>query len=89
MGQHCLLVLLITAIFRKYSRCSKTSNTFHFLFTNKMLAIRTGIDKMHAGIANGEDPECQIHSPILRCLSRPFCSQLVLETLENVRSLFY
>ena len=62
MGQHCLLVVLVTAIFRKYSRCSKTSNTFHFLFTNKILAIRTGIYKTHARIANGEDKKVQTNS---------------------------
>ena len=28
-----------------YSKCSKISNTFHFLSTNKMLVIRTGFQK--------------------------------------------
>ena len=31
-------------------------NTFHFLFTYKMLVIRTGIHKMLVRIANREDP---------------------------------
>ena len=30
--------------------------TFHFLFTNKMLVIRTGVHKMLVRIANREDP---------------------------------
>ena len=34
----------------------KFQNTFHFLFTNKMFVIRTGIHKMHVRIANREDP---------------------------------
>ena len=40
-----------------YPKCSKVSNTFHFLYTNKMLVIRTGIHKMPVRIANREDPD--------------------------------
>ena len=42
---------------RKYGKCSKISITFHFLFTNKTLVIRTGIHKMLVIIANREDPD--------------------------------
>ena len=31
-----------------YVKCSKISNTFLYLFSNKMLVIRAGIHKMHA-----------------------------------------
>ena len=40
----------------RYSKCSKISNTFLFLFSNKMV-IRAGIHKMVARIANREDPD--------------------------------
>ena len=39
-----------------YGKCSKISNTFPFLFSNKLLVIRTGIHKMLVRIANREDP---------------------------------
>ena len=35
----------------------KISNTFHFLFSNKMLVIRASIHKMLVGITNVEDPD--------------------------------
>ena len=40
-----------------YSKCSKISNTFLFLFSNKMLVIRTGIHKMLVRIADREEPD--------------------------------
>ena len=40
-----------------YAKCSKISNTFHFLFSNKMLVIRVGIHKMFVRIENREDPD--------------------------------
>ena len=40
-----------------YNKCSKISNTFLFLFSNKMLVIRAGIHKMLFRIANREDPD--------------------------------
>ena len=40
-----------------YSKCSKISNTFLFLSSNKMLVPRTGIHKMVVRIANREDPD--------------------------------
>ena len=41
----------------KYGKCLKISNTFLFLFSNKMLVIRAGIHNMLARIANSEDPD--------------------------------
>ena len=40
-----------------FGQCSKISNTFLFLFSNKMLVIRAVISKMLAKIANREDPD--------------------------------
>ena len=40
-----------------YCKCSKVSNTFLFLFSNKMLIFRAGIHKMLVRIANREDPD--------------------------------
>ena len=39
-----------------YRKFSKITNTFLFLFSNKMLVFRAGIHKMLVGIANREDP---------------------------------
>ena len=41
----------------KYNKCSKVSNTFLFLFSNRMLVIGTGIHKLFVRIANREDPD--------------------------------
>ena len=38
-----------------YGKCSKTSNTFLSLFSNKMMVFRTGIHKLLAVIANMEE----------------------------------
>ena len=54
-----------------WSKCSKISNTFLLLFSNKMLVIRAGIDKMLVRIANREDPDLG-----LSCLSMLFGSNL-------------
>ena len=40
-----------------YSKCSKISNTFHFLFTKRMLVIKAEIHKMLVRIVNREDPD--------------------------------
>ena len=40
-----------------YGKCSKISNTFLFLFSNKMLIFRAGIHKMLVRIANREYPD--------------------------------
>ena len=48
----------ITWIFlAKYGKCLKISNTFLFLFSNKMLVNRAGIHNMLARIANSEYPD--------------------------------
>ena len=38
-----------------YSKCSKNSNTFLFLFSTKMLVITAGIHKTLVNIANRGD----------------------------------
>ena len=40
-----------------YGKCSKISNTFLILFSNKMLMFRAGIHKILVRIANREDPD--------------------------------
>ena len=40
-----------------YSKCSKISNTFLFLFSSKMLVFGTGIHKFLVRVANREDPD--------------------------------
>ena len=42
---------------RNYGKCSKISNTFLFLFSNKMLVFRAGIHKFLVRVANREDPD--------------------------------
>ena len=51
---------------------SNISNTFLFLFSNKMLVIRAGIHKMLVRIANREDPDKKQYDLGLHCLTRPF-----------------
>ena len=71
----------------EYSKCSKFSETFLSLFSNKMLAIRAVIHKMLARIANRDDPDQtaskkQFHLG-LPCLSRPFGqATMVFKILE-------
>ena len=59
-----------------YGKCSKISNTFLFLFSNKILLIRAGIHKMLVRIANREDPDQTAYSKVsglsLHYLCRPF-----------------
>ena len=40
-----------------YGKCSKISNTFLILFSNKILIFRAGIHKILVRIANREDPD--------------------------------
>ena len=49
--------LMIICYFFSYGRCSKTSNTFLFLFSNKTLVIKAGTHKMLVRSANREDPD--------------------------------
>ena len=37
--------------------CSRISNTFLFLYTNKMLVIRAGSHEILVRLANREDPD--------------------------------
>ena len=56
-----------------YHKCSKISNTFLFLFSNKMLVFRAGIHKILVRIAKREDPGQTASEDMgLRRLSRPF-----------------
>ena len=56
-----------------YGKCSKFSNTLLFPFSNKLVAIRAGINKMLVRIANREDPNQTALSGLgLPYLSRPF-----------------
>ena len=43
--------------FNVYGKCSKILNTFIFLFKDKMMVIRAGINKLLDRIANREDPD--------------------------------
>ena len=54
--------------FAMYTKCSKIWNTFLFLFLKEMLIIITGIHKMHARIANKEDPNQTASSEHLSCM---------------------
>ena len=45
-----------------YSKCSKISNTFLILFSNKILVIMAVIHKMLVSIANREDPDQTVSS---------------------------
>ena len=65
-----------------YGKCSKISNTFLFLFSNKMLVIMAGIHKMLARLVHREDADqiLQKQSDLgLRCLSGPFSQASLLE----------
>ena len=55
-----------------YGECSKISNTFLLLFSNKMLAIGAEIHKMFVRTANREDPDQTASKLGLHCLSRTF-----------------
>ena len=50
-------LLTNTKFLNNYGKCSKISNTFHFLFSEKMLVIRAGILKILLRITNREDPD--------------------------------
>ena len=55
-----------------YGKCSKILNTFLFLFSVKIMVIRADIHKMHARIANREDPDLKQSDLGLHCMSSPF-----------------
>ena len=53
-NMQCSLIRPISVI---YGKCSKISNTFLFLFSNKMLVFRAGIHKFLVRVANRDDPD--------------------------------
>ena len=59
-----------------YGKCSKISNTFLFLISNKMLVFRAGIHKFLVRIANREDLDqtasTEAVRPGLPCLPKSF-----------------
>ena len=68
-----------------YLKCSKISYTFHFMYSNKMLVFRAGIQIMLVRIADREDPDQTASSEAgwvcIVCLGR-FGWQLVFEIVE-------
>ena len=77
-----------------YGKCSKVWNFFHFIFTNKMLLNRTGVNKMLVRIANREDPDQTASSEAVWSGSalfvRAFCHrQLVFAILEHLPYMIY
>ena len=51
------LLYFSASLYLYYGKCSKISNTFLFLFSNKMLVFRPGIHKILVRVANREDPD--------------------------------
>ena len=67
-----------------YGKCSKISNTFLFLLSNKMFVITAGIHTMLERIAYREDHNQTASSNLgLHCLSRNFGGQIVFKILEH------
>ena len=56
-----------------YSKCSKISNTFLILFSNKMFVIMAGIHKMLVKQANRGDPDQTASSEAVCSGSKLFC----------------
>ena len=52
---HCLLKYPFRGF--QYGECSKISNTYLFLFSNRMLVFRAGIHKFLVRVANRENPD--------------------------------
>ena len=59
-------------MFKILVHCSKISNTFLFLFSNKMLVVRAGIFKMLVRTAIREDPDQTASSEAVRSRSALF-----------------
>ena len=72
--------------FTYYSKCSNFSNTFLFLFSNKMLVIRAGIHKIIFRIAKLGMLLQKQSDLVLHCLSRPICYTMfqILEHLPYI-----
>ena len=58
--------------FVRCGKCSKISNTFLFLFSNKLLEIWAGTHKMVVRKAYGEDPDQTASSKAVRSRSAIF-----------------
>ena len=65
-----------------YDTCSKISNNFLFLFSNKMLVIRSGSHKVLVWSLNYK--QRRPRSNLFSYLSKPFGKQLVFEICEHV-----
>ena len=52
-------------MYERYGKCSKILNTFHFLFSYKMLVIKAGICKKLVRLANREDPDQTASSEVV------------------------
>ena len=72
---------------RDYGKCSKVSNTFLYLFSNKMWNIKDGIHKILVRIATGKTLIrllLQKQSDLgLHCLPKPF---LLMTSVQNFRT---
>ena len=66
-----------------YGICSKISNDFLTLFSNKMMDIRAGILKMLVRIANRENPDQTSLEAVWVCIGL-FGSQLVIHIVEHL-----
>ena len=75
----CLLGKMCICDKYMYGKCHKISNTFLFLFSNKLLVFRAGIHKMLKGRPDQTAEDLGLH-----CLSRHFGRQLVFKILENL-----
>ena len=72
----------------KYSICSKVSNNFLFLFSNRMLVFEAEIHELFARIANWEYPDQTVSSEAksdmgLRCLPWPLWQ---VTSVQNLRT---
>ena len=84
-------ILLQTSLDITTGKCSIFSNSFLFLFSNKMLVFRAGIHKMLVRIANREDPDQTASASSEAVWSRStlfvysfFGRQLVFKILEHL-----
>ena len=71
-----------------YSKCSKISNTFLFLFSNKMLVFGARIHKFLVRVANREDPDQTASSEKQSDLGLPYLSEPFLQvaSVRNFRT---
>ena len=67
---------LLPSSFMTYAKCSKILNSFLFLISNKMLAIKAGIHKVLVRIANNRLLHRMRSDLGVHCLSRQATSVL-------------